>query len=98
MKKLIVITLCTFFLVFCCTPARAQSNSFAIQVAALSTEASAEALVSDLQAEGFEAYLSEINIPGRGLYYRVRIGYFANKVAAQRRAEQARDHQLIGDF
>src|SRR5215216_4920209 len=98
MKKFIAIPLCTFFLVFCCTLAWAQSNSFAIQVAAMSSEASAEALISGLQAQGFEAYLSKIEIPGKGLYYRVRIGYFANRAAAQRQAEQVRGRQLIDDF
>ena len=52
---------------------------FTIQVASVRDFRDADKLVSQLKKNGFPAYRSIGKIPDRGIWYRVRVGYFKNK-------------------
>jgi cell division protein FtsN len=52
---------------------------FTIQVASMRDSRDADKLVSKLKNKGFPAYRSIGKIPGKGIWYRVRVGYFKNK-------------------
>jgi cell division septation protein DedD len=52
---------------------------FTIQVASMRDFRDADKLVSKLKKKGFPAYRSIGKIPDRGIWYRVRVGYFKNK-------------------
>lgn len=65
------------------TPAPAPSDSgsgnFAIQVGSHPDANSANQQVAQLQAKGLSARTVQAAIPGRGTWYRVRIGHFASR-------------------
>jgi hypothetical protein len=51
-------------------------SSFTIQVAALKDLKKAQDMVSDLKRKGYSAYQETVQLPGKGTYYRVRVGHF----------------------
>jgi cell division septation protein DedD len=57
-------------------------QNFTIQVASMRDSRDADKLVNKLKKEGFPAYRSIGKIPGKGIWYRVRVGYFKNKTEA----------------
>ena len=65
----------------------AQGIPYAVQVAALSSEARARLLQTQLTEQGFPSYLTAVP-SAQGPVYRVRIGGFANRAAAARFAER----------
>ncbi|MEA1949459.1 MAG: SPOR domain-containing protein [Thermodesulfobacteriota bacterium] len=63
------------------TPVKDNKN-FTIQVAALKDLKVADNLVAKLKKRGYPAYRSIGKIPGKGIFYRIRIGYFKNRAEA----------------
>jgi cell division septation protein DedD len=57
-------------------------KNFTIQVASLKNSMDADNLVNKLKKEGYAAYRSIGKIPGKGIWYRVRVGGFKNKTEA----------------
>jgi cell division septation protein DedD len=53
-----------------------------IQVASLKEARDADKLVSKLKKEGYPAYRTIGKIPGKGVWFRVRVGYFKNRTEA----------------
>jgi len=60
------------------TPAPSKGQ-FAIQVVAMKDGAAAERIVANLKKDGYSAYLSRIVIPGKGLWFRVRVGSYPSR-------------------
>lgn len=62
------------------------SNGFVLQVMSLpnSQKAGAEKTVSRLRASGFNAFIAEIDLPGKGLYDRVMVGPYKSRADAER--------------
>jgi len=58
------------------------NQPFTIQIAALKDPNAAEKLVGRLTKKGYPAYKSIGKIPGKGIWYRVRIGHFNNRAEA----------------
>ncbi len=67
---------------------------YSIQVASFRTVEEAELLASGLRAKGHDTYVMEADIPGRGLFHRVRIGPFAQRGEARsyRQRLEAAEH------
>ena len=65
-----------------------------LQVSSFKTEAEAEQFADQLRARGHKAYTAEARVPGRGTWWRVRVGPFASRHAAQSyRADfEAKEH------
>jgi cell division septation protein DedD len=57
-------------------------SKFTIQVASLKDSGIADKLVSRLKKKGYPAYRSIGKIPGKGIWYRVRVGYFKSRSEA----------------
>jgi len=57
-------------------------GGFLIQVASFKEEADAEALVEQLKTRGHRAFRQTANVPGRGIWHRVRIGSFQSQYEA----------------
>jgi cell division septation protein DedD len=57
-------------------------NKFTIQVASLKDSGIADKLVSRLKKGGYPAYRSIGKVPGKGIWYRVRVGYFNSRSEA----------------
>jgi cell division septation protein DedD len=69
-------------------------GGYQLQVSSFQTEAEADAFAQQLRARGHKAYVLEAHVPGRGTWYRVRIGPFATQhLASQYRATfEDREH------
>ena len=59
-----------------------KNKYFTIQVAALKDLKIADNMVARLKKRGYPAYRSIGKIPGKGIYYRIRIGSFKNRADA----------------
>jgi len=58
------------------------NKNFTIQVAALKDPKVADNLVAKFKKRGYPAYRSMGKIPGKGIFYRIRIGSFKNRAQA----------------
>lgn len=54
-----------------------------IQISSLKDAETADALVAKLKLQGYPAYRTTGKIPGKGTWYRVRVGYYKNKTEAE---------------
>ena len=61
---------------------RPAAKPYTIQVAAFKSDRDADNLVAELKQKGFSAYRAIGKVPGKGIWYRVRIGEFNNKAEA----------------
>jgi DedD protein len=70
------------------------AGGYQLQVSSFHTQAEAEAFAEQLRARGHRAYAIEARVPGRGTWYRVRIGPFEGQHAVMqyRAAFEAREH------
>ena len=67
-----------------------EGNSFQIQVMSIKDQSKAEQEVSRLKGMGIQATVREVEIPKRGLWYRVRIGGFNTIQEAEQFARKIR--------
>lgn len=58
------------------------TGKLTIQVASLKDGAAAERIVANLKKDGYPAYVSRIVIPGKGIWFRVRVGRYPNREQA----------------
>jgi len=59
-----------------------QEGGFLVQVASFKDQEDADGFVTELRARGHEAFRQAANVPGRGIWHRVRIGSFKTKYQA----------------
>ena len=59
------------------------SGGYTIQVASNNNRAASDAVASTLKGQGFDAYVVEATIPGKGTWYRVRVGRFGSSGEAK---------------
>lgn len=67
-------------------------GGYLVQVASFQKQEDADRFVEDLRRRGHQAFRQAANVPGRGLWHRVRIGSFKTKYAAtlyQRKIEKS---------
>lgn len=57
-------------------------GAYVVQVASFKEQADAERFVHELRERGHKAFREAANVPGRGLWHRVRIGPFTTKYRA----------------
>jgi DedD protein len=81
------------------TPAAASSGAgheggYQLQVSSFRSHDEADGFANQLRARGHKAYVLEAQVPGRGLWYRVRVGPFATQHAASsyRSTFESREH------
>lgn len=80
-------------------PASAYAGpDYSIQIGSTSSEQEARAEVSRLLQQGQISYYVKANIPGKGVYYHIRVGRFATQEAARTLAEEMRRSNLISEF
>lgn len=76
-------------------PPKKQSPRYTIQIAAIKDRPTAEALRDRLKKKGYPVFILRYVIPNRGTWYRVRLGHFTKREAAQEMARQlSRREQL----
>jgi len=62
--------------------AQPAGKPYTIQVAAFKAAGDADKLVAELKQKGFSAYRAIGKVPGKGIWYRVRVGRFNTKAEA----------------
>ncbi|MBV9948225.1 MAG: SPOR domain-containing protein [Myxococcales bacterium] len=69
-------------------------GGYQLQVSSFHTEGEAQSFAQQLRARGHKAYVVEATVPGRGTWYRVRIGPFGSQRAAAdyRASFEEREH------
>lgn len=96
------LALAAILLCVCPPAANAQSKGYAVQVAALRSQQSANELAKGLIARGINAYLvkgASLGVrPGNGWFYRVRIGKFPTIESAYGYAEQLLNSGLLDSY
>lgn len=78
-------------------PAHARSG-FTLQLSATPTREEATAFVAHMKQKGYAPYIVEAQVPGRGTWYRVRMGEFASKDAASRYLQDFRRETQLDAF
>ncbi|MBW2735390.1 MAG: SPOR domain-containing protein [Deltaproteobacteria bacterium] len=69
---------------------------FTLQLSSFQDKHEAEQYIQSLQSKGHSPQVMPTKIPGRGLWYRVRVGRFTSwKAAMDAKVRFERDHQLI---
>ena len=64
--------------------AGAQDATYTVQLKASPTRAEAEEEVRQLRAKNIPAYIVKSDVPGKGVFYRIRAGVFPNRDDAKR--------------
>ncbi|HMV86764.1 MAG TPA: YCF48-related protein [Blastocatellia bacterium] len=77
---------------------QAQSRGFAIQISSATTEAEAQATISELKSKGVEAYLVKSEVVGKGMRYRVRVGKFPTLQQAKVAGDHLVSEKTILEF
>jgi len=69
-------------------------GGYQLQVSSFKTEQEAGAFAQQLRVRGHKAYVVTANVPGRGTWYRVRVGPFPTQAAASsyRSSFEAKEH------
>jgi cell division septation protein DedD len=102
MRARICLALVAIFLCVCPPVTNAQTKGYAVQVAALRSQQSANELANGLIARGVNAYLvkgASLGMrPGNGWVYRVRIGKFSTIESAYGYAEQLLNSGLLDAY
>jgi len=79
-------------------PAASSKVRYTVQVGAYPEKAMAEEEVRNMKRRGYAAFLVATNIPDKGIWYRVRIGSFANKDAAEKLANDLKAKEGTASF
>jgi hypothetical protein len=79
-------------------PALAQAGRYAVQFVAFPTRAEADEKVDQLKAQGIQAYIVKSNVPGKGLFYRVRTGSFATRAAAEQSGQKLKAQGAVTEY
>ncbi|MBX7116262.1 MAG: SPOR domain-containing protein [Myxococcaceae bacterium] len=66
------------------TPEPSGNGSWSLQLSAYQDRAEADRFVLGLKDKGYSPYIVEAQVAGKGTWYRVRLGRFANREAAAR--------------
>ena len=73
-------------------------GGYQLQVASFKAMSDADALVEKLRRRGHRAYRQAANVPGRGLWHRVRIGPFQYKYQAERYQDSFEETERMSTF
>jgi DedD protein len=72
------------------------SGRFTLQLSAFVEKEDAEQFLQKIQSAGYHPFLVQSDVPGRGIFYRVRVGDFASrKAAADAKSDFERKQHLI---
>jgi len=69
---------------------------YTIQVAAVKDAKLADEMVERLRKKGYPSYRTQSDLPGKGVWFRVRIGHFADRADADRALERLARDRLSG--
>ncbi|QTA89821.1 SPOR domain-containing protein [Desulfonema magnum] len=73
-------------------------RNITIQVASFTKKEDAGALVARLKRKGYSAYVAEGSVPGKGTFYRVRVGYFKSRAEGKSTRKRLNKDQINSFF
>jgi DedD protein len=73
-------------------------GGYQLQVSSFHTQGEAQSFADQLRARGHKAYVVEANVPGRGTWYRVRVGPFPTQHAAAEYRADFEDKEHVVPF
>jgi cell division protein FtsN len=73
-----------------------KGGGLAVQVASTKDPKSANHMVAQLHKKGYPAFIMKAEIPEKGTWYRVRVGYFNSKAEAESVQRQLQQEKLEG--
>ena len=76
----------------------AGKGAFTLQLSATQTREEADRFASGLKAKGYAPYIVSAQVPGKGTWYRVRLGSFPNRDAASRYLQDFRRETQMEAF
>ena len=77
-------------------PAKQGGPTWCVQFGSTPNRADADKLAATLSDYGYSPYVVSADIPGKGVYYRVRVGRFEAKAGADKlRADATASHKLL---
>jgi SPOR domain len=79
-------------------PAGAQSATYTVQIKASPNKAEAEEEVRQLKAKNISAYIVKSDVPGKGVFYRVRAGVFSTRNDANRFGAELQQRGVVSEF
>jgi SPOR domain len=78
--------------------AGAQGTLFTVQIKASPTRAEADEEVRQLKAQNINAYIVKSDVPGKGVFYRVRAGVFSSRNDASKYGANLQQRGVISEF
>jgi SPOR domain len=79
-------------------PAGAQVATYTVQIKASPNRAEAEEEVRQLKAKNISAYIVKSDVPGKGVFYRVRAGVFTTRNDANRFGADLQQRGVVAEF
>lgn len=76
----------------------ADEGNYTLQVGSFNNQAEANERVAKLGSLGINAYVARVEIPKRGIWYRVQTGSFSSREEAARYGTQLRSRGSVADF
>ncbi len=73
-------------------------SRFTVQVGSFQDQSVAEGLMADLSGRGYDAYLTPEQVPGKGTWYRVRMGRFQKREEAEQFSKKVKAEEGVGGF
>ncbi len=78
--------------------AGAQSVKYTVQLEAAPTKEAAEEKLKELKGKNVQAYVVRSSVPGKGTFYRVRVGTFLDQNAARKYGADLQRRGVVSDF
>src|SRR5215470_10460372 len=78
--------------------AGAQGTFFTVQIKASPSRAEADEEVRQLKAQNISAYVVKSDVPGKGVFYRVRAGVFSSRNDANKYGANLQQRGVISEF
>ncbi|MDE0208119.1 MAG: SPOR domain-containing protein [Candidatus Tectomicrobia bacterium] len=69
--------------------------TYSVQVASFRSAERAERMIQDLAGKGYHAYIHPFEVPGQPLWYRVKVGRFADRATASLTMEKLGDSDAM---
>jgi hypothetical protein len=99
MKKSTSLAVISLITLFCFSEiATAQTNRFTVQLEAAPTVEAAQERVKQFQAQGLDAYIVRSQVPGKGTFYRIRVGMFSNQAEARKYGADLQKQGIVSEF
>jgi cell division protein FtsN len=80
------------------SPSSLGSSTYTVQVAAFRDKTDAQALIDRLIQKGYPAHLDSRDDPGKGYWYRVRIGHYKEHEEARQMANRVSKNEKLDGF